>query len=183
MRKSTLLAILLTALFTAAIMWLWTGQSRVSQGSEQRPDTVRTVSIDTVAAFNPEPVDVSVINTKVVRLPLWIFSAKSNVPEDNTLNHDVNLSGNKTACFDSADVVLPIERKIYQDSTYRAVVSGAFVNLDTLEIYNRHEITTIRHIVTRNKHWGLSVQAGYGYTPDGFKPYLGIGISYSFLLF
>lgn len=177
MRRGTVLAILLTALCTAALCWLWS-ERRGGEGIAQQPDTMRIVTLDTVAAANPEPVDVSVINTRVVRLPLRISHAKNKVPEDSTLTADVNNSEN-----DSADVILSIERKIYQDSTYRAVVSGAFVNLDTLEIYNRHEITTIRHIVTRNKHWGLSVQAGYGYTPDGFKPYLGIGISYSFLLF
>lgn len=177
MRRGTLITILLTALCTVALCWLW-GESRRGAETGQIPDTTRTVSIDTVAVVNPAPVDVSVINTKVVRLPLRISSAKRKAQEDSTLTVAVNNSAN-----DSADVVLPIERKIYEDSSYRAVVSGAFVNLDTLEIYNRHEITTIRQTITRTKRWGLSVQAGYGYTPGGVKPYLGIGISYSFLLF
>lgn len=178
MRRGTVIAILLTALCTAALCWLWS-ERRGGEGIAQQPDTMRIVTLDTVAAANPEPVDVSVINTKVVRLPLWINHAKNKVQEDNTLTTTADSTAN-----DSADVVIPIEQKTYTDtSSYRAVISGAFVNLDTLEIYNRHEITTIRHVITRNKHWGLSIQAGYGYTPGGFKPYLGFGLSYSFLLF
>ncbi|MDE6265176.1 MAG: hypothetical protein K2M11_08545 [Paramuribaculum sp.] len=177
MRRGTVITILLTALCTAVLCWLW-GEHRGGEETGQVPDTTRTVSIDTVVAVNPAPVDVSVINTKVVRLPLWISPAKRKIQEDSVLTVGVNNSAN-----DSADVVIPVERKIYEDSSYRAVVSGAFVNLDTLEIYTRHEITTIRQTITRNKHWGISLQAGYGYTPGGFKPYLGIGISYSFLLF
>lgn len=41
---------------------------------------------------------------------------------------------------DSVDVSVAMERKVYTDSsTYRAVISGAWVNLDTIEVWNRHE--------------------------------------------
>ena len=175
MRKSTILAILLTALFTVAIMWLCTGQPRVSQESEHMPDTTRTVSIDTVAAVNPAPVDVSVINTKVVRLPLWISPAKRKALEDSTLTVDVNDNVN-----DSADVVLPIEQKTYTDSnSYRAVISGAFVTLDTIEVYRRTEVVNITHPPSKPKRWGIGLSAGYAITPRGLQPYMGIGFSYT----
>lgn len=83
---------------------------------------------------------------------------------------------------------LPKEVKIYEDSLYRAEVSGYMPNLDRIDIYAPTKIVTIekeREIAVKAKNrWGLGVQVGYGVTvqkqPE-FHPYIGVGISYNIL--
>lgn len=63
------------------------------------------------------------------------------------------------------DVSVAMERKVYTDSsTYRAVISGAWVNLDTIEVWNRHEsVSVIRRESVRAKRWSV----GVGWVMDG----------------
>lgn len=80
------------------------------------------------------------------------------------------------------DTVVQREQAVYEDSLYRAWVSGYRPRLDSIEVYPRtvtHTITNdIYHsIIPKRKRWGLGLQAGYGY-PGGF--YVGGGISYDF---
>lgn len=79
------------------------------------------------------------------------------------------------------DTVVQREQVLYEDSLYRAWVSGYRPRLDSIEVYPRtvtHTITNdIYHsIIPKRKRWGLGLQAGYGY-PGGF--YVGGGISYN----
>lgn len=88
---------------------------------------------------------------------------------------------------DTAFVQLPREQVEYRDTSYRAVVSGFLPRLEELEIYRREKIVTIqteKYVpVPEARRWGLGVQAGYGITPRGFQPYLGVGLSYNFARF
>lgn len=81
------------------------------------------------------------------------------------------------------DTLLQRKQVVYEDSSYRAVVSG-YLNprLDSLVLFPKttyKEVTNdIYHPVSikpKRKRWGLGVQVGYGY-PGGF--YVGGGISY-----
>ncbi len=79
------------------------------------------------------------------------------------------------------DTVVHREQAYYEDSLYRAWVSGYRPRLDSLQIFPKtvyHTVTNdIYHtIVPKKKRWGLGLQAGYGY-PSGV--YAGVGISYS----
>lgn len=79
------------------------------------------------------------------------------------------------------DTVVHREQAYYEDSLYRAWVSGYRPRLDSIEVYPRtvfREVTNdIYHtIVLKKKRWGLGIQAGYGY-PGGF--YVGVGVSYN----
>ena len=71
----------------------------------------------------------------------------------------------------------------YKDSTYTAVVGGIEPYLKSIEIYpktiyvNNNTTTTIK---VRN-HFGLGVQAGYGYGRNGLQPYVGIGVQYNLI--
>ena len=86
---------------------------------------------------------------------------------------------------DTAFVTLPREEVEYRDSSYRAVVSGFRPRLEELDIYQKEKIVTIQteKVVTvpEPRRWGVGVQAGYGLTPAGFQPYLGVGVSYNLL--
>ena len=77
------------------------------------------------------------------------------------------------------DTVVPREQAYYEDSLYRAWVSGYRPRLDSLQIFPRTVYQTVTndiyHTVTpKKKRWGLGLQAGYGY-PCGW--YVGAGIS------
>jgi len=70
--------------------------------------------------------------------------------------------------------IVPISQKIYRDSIYTAWVSGYKPSLDSIEVYQR--TITIKE---RAKRWGIGAQMGYGLTPKGFQPYVGVGVSYN----
>lgn len=79
------------------------------------------------------------------------------------------------------DTVVMREQAVYEDSLYRAWVSGYRPRLDSIEVYPKTVYQTVTNdiyhtIIPKKKRWGLGLQAGYGY-PGGF--YVGGGISYN----
>ncbi len=79
------------------------------------------------------------------------------------------------------DTVVHREQAYYEDSLYRAWVSGYRPKLDSLMIFPRTVYRTVTndiyHTITpKKKRWGLGLQVGYGY-PGGL--YLGVGMSYN----
>ena len=80
------------------------------------------------------------------------------------------------------DTVVYREQAYYEDSLYRAWVSGYRPRLDSLQIFPKTVYRTVTNdiyhpvmVKSKSKRWGLGLQAGYGY-PGGF--YLGGGVSY-----
>jgi len=82
------------------------------------------------------------------------------------------------------DTLLHRKRVVYEDSLYRAVVSG-YVDpqLDSMTVYLRTvyqvETNDVYHPVTiksKKKRWGFGLQAGYGYPGD---VYVGAGVSWN----
>lgn len=92
---------------------------------------------------------------------------------------------------DTLYIELPREVKVYQDSTYRAEVSGYRPNLDRIDIYAQERIVTQHKTqiveVKRNARWGVGIQSGYGVCVTGgmikSAPYIGVGLSWNFLTF
>lgn len=85
---------------------------------------------------------------------------------------------------DSIQIPVPIERRVYADSNYRAVVSGWHPSLDTISVYPETRIITIERIKTETRpaRWGLGLQAGAGISAKGaIFPYVGVGVSYNLL--
>lgn len=78
------------------------------------------------------------------------------------------------------DIQVPIEQRIYEDSTFKAYVSGFRPNLDSIEIRKPRTEIYIRERVENKKppRWSLGIQGGYGITPKGMQPYIGIGVAY-----
>ena len=97
----------------------------------------------------------------------------------------------KVQVHDTVFVSLPRQLRVYQDSLYRAEVSGVDPTLDRIEVYpqtryiTRTETQTIS--VTQRRRWGIGVQVGYGITKQGASfypgPYIGVGVSYNILTF
>ena len=81
---------------------------------------------------------------------------------------------------DSVFVDVPIEQKVYSDSNYTAWVSGYRPRLDSISI--THKEVSFHNLVNNkgSKRLYLGIQVGYGITPRGMQPYLGLGVSYKF---
>ena len=91
---------------------------------------------------------------------------------------------------DSVFISIPKEEKVYEDSTYRAVVSGYMPSLDSISIFQATKyITTTITIPQKTRRWGIGVQAGIGLQYGTFHkqmdvgPYIGVGVSYNILTF
>lgn len=78
-------------------------------------------------------------------------------------------------------VQVPIERKTYEDSTYKAVVSGYMAALDTIQVYPVYTSTTIT--IYKRKRFNVGVQAGVGWGLYNKKPDLFIGLGFTYRLF
>lgn len=82
------------------------------------------------------------------------------------------------------DTVVHREQAYYEDSLYRAWVSGYRPKLDSLMIFPRTVYQTVTNdiyhtIVLKKKRWGLGLQAGYG-IPGGW--YVGAGVSWNIFM-
>lgn len=78
------------------------------------------------------------------------------------------------------DTVVHREQSYYEDSLYRAWVSGYRPRLDSLQIFPRTVTNTVTNdiyhtIIPKKKRLGLGLQVGYGF-PGGW--YVGAGVSY-----
>ena len=149
-------------------------------------DTVRVTVYDTLTVVQPAPAVVAQLPDVVKRLPRWTPPANKNAQRDSALTAAVRISRINSAYLDtvadSVAVIVPMERKEYTDSsTYRAVISGAWVALDTVEVYPRREIVTVRQ-PPDNRRWGVSLMAGYGWAGK-WTPFVGVGVSYNLFRF
>ena len=82
------------------------------------------------------------------------------------------------------DTVVHREQAYYEDSLYRAWVSGYRPRLDSLQVFPRNVYQTVTNdiyhtIIPKKKRWGFGLQAGYGY-PGGW--YVGIGGSWNLVM-
>ena len=116
-RIKTIFAIIGVILCLATSFWL---------GRKSAQPTITTeIKWDTLTIEKPVPYKVEKVRTEYVYVP---------TPSDTVVIERV----------DSVLVAVDIERRVYQDSLYRAVVSGAVVGdihptLDHIDIYSRNE--------------------------------------------
>lgn len=152
---SKFLQVLAVLMVVSGIM-LWSDLHRRTTPPTIVVKTVRDTIIirDTITAYKPVPFNVYVVDT------LW-----------------VPVTVSKT---DTVWAQLPRTAKVYQDSTYRAVVSGFRPSLDTISVYQRTKVITVTNNVRiPPPRWSWGVQAGVGVNAGGsVTPYLGIGIQY-----
>lgn len=173
MKQPTAIAAIIIVLILGIVCgWLI---SRSSPGSNTDGEVVsREVFIDTILYYHPVAKDSVVIRYEVATLPIDRSGTELPSKQNDTIINNV-LATVATEPQDSARVIIPITQMIYADSTYTAYVSGYRARLDSIFVYPRHEIVTIKKPPNR---WSIGIQAGYGYTPKGFQPYIGIGISW-----
>lgn len=172
MAKTRFVIIALIAALAVSVFFNFrTSKMRETASDDAVNDTVRITVTDTVKYFKPVPRDSVVLRYDTARLPV--------------LHDTVTIADRDTIVItstDSVDVVIPISQKIYADSTYTAYVSGYHSSLDSIFVYPTKE-TLIITKTPKPKRWSIGVNAGYGITPQGFQPYVGIGISYGIFNF
>lgn len=82
---------------------------------------------------------------------------------------------------------IPIGRYLFtDDSTYRMEVEGYNVKANSIEVYPRTVTQTVIQRVEvpgKPKRWGIGVSAGAALTPEGVKPYVGVGMQYNLVVF
>lgn len=152
MNKNLVIAVLSLLLVLSITFQYLYHSNRNSVENSLKTDTVTITKIDTVTIIKP------VIQYRYI----------TQVITDTLYNTDSI----------KVPVLIPIVSKTYQDSTYRAVVSGYRVSLDTIQVYPIHTYTTITN--TKQKRFNIGVQAGVGYGCFNKKPdmYIGLGVSY-----
>lgn len=103
----------------------------IGRKSVNIPTITTEIRWDTVTIEKPIPYNVEKVSTEYVYVP---------TPSDTVVIERV----------DSVLVAVDIERRVYQDSLYRAVVSGAVVGdihptLESMDIYAKTETRIIEH--------------------------------------
>lgn len=151
MNKNLAIAVLSLLLALSLVFQYLYHSNRKSKENNLKTDTITITKIDTVTIIKP------VVQYRYI----------TQVIIDTLYNTDSI----------KVPVQIPIESKTYQDSTYRAVVSGYRANLDTIQVYPIHTYTTITN--TKQKRFNIGIQAGVGYGYFNRKPdvYLGFGVS------
>lgn len=154
MNKNLIIAVLSLLLALSLLFQYLYHFNRKSEENRLKTDTVTITKIDTVTITKP-----------VVR-----YRYLTKIITDTLYNTDSVL----------VPVQIPIEAKVYKDSTYRAVVSGYRASLDTIQVYPIHTYTSITNTITKQKRFNIGVQAGFGYGCFNKKPdvYVGLGMSY-----
>lgn len=138
-------------------------EDRIRELENAPADTVTVIRHDTIKIDSPVPV------IKYIKEKEYVTVTDSLLVHD-TVTHIVEL---------------PREYLVYQDTTYRAVVSGVQPRLDTIAIYPKTVYQTITKTITKTKKtkWGIGVQAGCGWNGEKFSPYLGAGVQYNLISF
>ena len=132
---------------------------------------------DTLRVSRPVPVREEVVRYVTVK----VAADSSNLANIGKDSADVPPAADHFP--DTAQtVMLPITQQVYRDTTYTAWVSGYAAALDSIEVYPRTLIVRQTALpAARPRRWSFGIQAGYGYTPKGMQPYVGIGININLL--
>ena len=150
---------------------------------EFKPDTLTYV--DTLHYYLPKTKDSTIIRFATIRIP---YNSRTdchkntngkNKKQENQEEDEDQEEDDEEEPADSIEMKIPIEQKVYEDKHYTAYISGYRPSLDSLIFRN-----TTREIFSppkpsRNRRWRFGLQAGFGMTPKGLQPYIGIGGSYN----
>lgn len=151
-------------------------------------DTVRVV-IDTLRDDAPKAVD-STVTGEVIRVPM-MMPREPSVPKadvrvfspsemDSIMGTDAR-NGGKIGVSDTVWATVPRTQKRYEDSTYRAWVSGYEPRLDSIEVY-RKTVTIVKREKSggKRKSFCLGLTGGVGYGVFTRKPdaWVGVGVAW-----
>ena len=142
------------------------GRATMSVGENKR-DTV--VLREFVRDIMPMPTSSSQIRTELALLSRVMLPVDTSLPIVDTIK-----------VVDSVLVEVPISRTECSSDNYHIIAEGYRTKLLQVDVFPETKIITEQ--VTKRKSWGVSlgVQAGYGITPVGSQPYVGVGISFGY---
>lgn len=127
---------------------------------ETRIERDTVIVRDTIREYYPREVVKTIVRTELVEVP---------IVHCDTIR-------------DTMWVELPIESREYKSKEYYAIVEGYNPMLKYIEVYPRTAYINSTETIKERKHWGVSlgVQGGYGFTPKGWQPYAGVGVSFGY---
>ena len=134
-------------------------------------ETVEQLRIDTV--FYPRPVAAAVTRRPVtIQVPRLLFAERVTPSE---IVHDTT----RVVTPDSVSVDVAVETRIYEDTLYRAQVSGPVVgslvpSLDWISVYDRTR--TVTQTVTKRHRFAVTAGVGAAYTEHGIQPVAGVQV-------
>lgn len=145
-------------------------EAKVSAGAKYETVYDTVPWFDTIPYYLPVPRDSVVIRYVTATLP----AAHDSVSADD--------APEEAMVGDSVRVVVPITQKVYSTPDYTAYVSGYRASLDSIDIY-RMQYSLEPRPPNKTSRWGLSAGTGVAWTPNGLKPALFVGVSYTFKRF
>lgn len=176
--------LIIAVLFSIIIIEAYDKHHSVA-GDASTPEVIdSTTTIEEKSDTAPQCRDSVVIRYQYVSVPI------KQPPDITSLGSD-SLSAREIASDevsvekvskDSVAVSIPISQRLYETDDYRAYVSGYKATLDSLFITSKSTVVRIRDPV-KHKRFSVGLQAGYGMTPKGFQPYVGIGVSVNLFSF
>ena len=176
-KRDKMMIVCAAVIFASAMVLSWLAgkhsRAMTTDGESVRRDTVTV--IDTVVHRVPVAKDSTVVRYVTRTVPAVTQSCRA--PRD-TANNDREVMPTlyASASSDSAAVVFPITQMVYSDTDYRAWVSGYEPRLDSIKVFPR--TVTVRE--TKYKppsRFSIGLQGGYGITPKGLQPYIGVGVN------
>lgn len=155
--------------------------------------TDTTTIYDTIPYIEPAPVHSQQTGTKKITIPTscidrGILSPQcsesavrsENLPDIRADTAELTSADVEATAPDSLILQLPVTQNVYEGEDYKAYISGVYPSLDSLFVYPRREIVTIKK---PPKRWHIGPTVGFGYTPHGFEPFFGISLTYSIIDF
>jgi len=179
-----ILGIVAVSLLAGACLHRCQNPSPPAEGMMEIPAVTDTITVrDTIFYKLPTAKMETGLGARVIMVP--VFSPKDR-PADAGDESGAKGSDTVTNGFaeggllaDSVAVEVPITQREYEGEDYHAWVSGYDPRLDSIRVYARREEVTIRHPPEGEKRWGVGVFAGYGLTPAGPQPCIGISVNYN----
>ena len=139
-------------------------------------DQPRQAVVNSVRTSGPATV-VRVDTVWMTAIPLNIkMPENSGLPDDSAAqpqNCPADTAFVPISRNDSALVAIPIVEQTFEGEFYKAVVQGYSPLLKSIEIWHPDPPKP------KQKWWSVAVgpQLGYGFTPSGWQPYAGIGVT------
>lgn len=147
--------------------------------SYEMVDSITTKEV--VPDTAPIPRDSVVVRYEYVKIPLAHPPERTPGQSDTALIAE-NVIATPNDGNDSVNIAIPITQKVYETEEYRAYVSGYNASLDSIFTFRQKSVVRIREPTKQNR-FSVGIQAGYGMTPKGFQPYVGVGVSVNLFSF
>lgn len=136
---------------------------------------------DTILYIEPVPAATRKTGYKEITIPTTYVDRRSENQSDIRADtSELDSTDVNSDAPDSLTLQLPITQNVYEGEDYKAYVSGVYPSLDSVFVYPRREIVTIKK---PPKRWHIGPTIGYGYTSNGFQPYIGVSLTYSIISF